>query len=399
MEFGAVSAPPPQIEARVMRLFFCIATALLSLLATPSFAVKAPAYVVIDVEAGTVLAHNEAATLWPPASVTKLMTAYVTFRALKSGQLDLDSAVVVSANALKEPPSKMGYKVGTAMTLDNALKMMIVRSANDIAVAIAETVGGSEQNFIERMNAEARRLGMASTRYHNPNGLPDELQVTTARDMAVLARALWLEFPEYLGYFKIPAIKVGSKVLRSYNKLLERFQGANGMKTGFICASGFNIVASATRSGRTVVVVLLGADSADERAEIAAKLLEEGLKPRIFRKGQSLATFRTGRSPGPAVNLRAEVCDKRDKGKDRLTFAGKSALGPRFVLMDPVRVGTGVPKVSTGASGSAPVRGIPIPRPRPPMPGGNAGLQLDPGEPAFAWVAPATVTTSLDASR
>jgi D-alanyl-D-alanine carboxypeptidase len=249
MEFGAVSAPPPQIEARVMRLFFCIATALLSLLATPSFAVKAPAYVVIDVEAGTVLAHNEAATLWPPASVTKLMTAYVTFRALKSGQLDLDSAVVVSANALKEPPSKMGYKVGTAMTLDNALKMMIVRSANDITVAIAETVGGSEQKFIERMNSEAGRLGMASTRYHNPNGLPDERQVTTARDMAVLARALWLEFPEYREYFKIPAIKVGRKVLRSHNKLLEHFNGANGMKTGFICASGFNIVASATRSG------------------------------------------------------------------------------------------------------------------------------------------------------
>jgi D-alanyl-D-alanine carboxypeptidase len=298
-------------------------------MATPSFAVKAPAYVVIDVEAGRVIEHNEAATLWPPASVTKLMTAYVTFRALKAAQLTLESAVVVSANALKEPPSKMGYKVGTAMTLDNALKMMIVRSANDITVAIAETVGGSEQKFIERMNSEAGRLGMASTRYHNPNGLPDERQVTTARDMAVLARALWLEFPEYREYFKIPAIKVGRKVLRSHNKLLEHFNGANGMKTGFICASGFNIVASATRSGRTIVVVLLGADSADERAEIAAKLLEEAFKPHLFRgKGPNLASFRTGRSPGPAVNLRSEVCDKRDKGPTS-PAPGRSPAEPR----------------------------------------------------------------------
>jgi D-alanyl-D-alanine carboxypeptidase len=228
---------------------------------------------------------------------------------------------------------------------------------------------------------------MASTRYHNPNGLPDEQQVTTARDMAVLARALWLEFPEYREYFRITAIKVGSKVLRSHNKLLERFEGANGMKTGFICASGFNIVASATRTGRTVVVVLLGADSADERAEIAAKLLTDALKPRIFRaNGPKLASFRTGRSPGPAVDLHDEVCGKRNKGKDRLTFAGRSALGPRVVQMDPVPVKTGV--ASRGSTGSAPVSGIPIPRPRPPMPGENAAVELNRYELARSHIAP-----------
>jgi D-alanyl-D-alanine carboxypeptidase len=248
------------------------------------------------------------------------------------------------------------------------------------------------------MNAEARRLGMASTRFYNPNGLPDERQVTTARDMAVLARALWLEFPEYRGYFRIPAIKAGRKVLRSHNDLLERFQGANGMKTGFICASGFNIVASATRSGRSVIVVLLGADSADERAEVASGLLKDGLKPRIFRgNGPRLVSFHSGRSPGPAVNLRAEVCGKRNKGKDRLTVAGRSALGPRFVLMDPVPVTTGVARKSS--TGSAPVGGIPIPRPRPPMPGENAGLQLDENELAHAWTAPAAVNTLWDAWR
>jgi D-alanyl-D-alanine carboxypeptidase len=264
----------------------------------------------------------------------------------------------------------MGYKVGTTMTVDNALKMVIVRSANDIAVAIAETVGGNEQSFVDRMNAEARRLGMASTRFYNPNGLPDDRQVTTARDMAVLARVLWREFPEYRGYFRIPAIKAGRKVLRSHNKLLEHFHGANGMKTGFICASGFNIVATATRSGRTLAVVLLGASSANERAELAAKLLQDGFKPKLFRQGQSLVSFRAAPAPGPAVNMRAEVCTKKSKKKDKLA-EGKSALSPRFVLMEPVPVRTGV---ASKASRSSPVTGIPIPRPRPRLPGENAAI-------------------------
>lgn len=359
-----------------MRLFLRIATVLLCAIAAPTFTAQAAVHIVVDLEAGTVLEHKDAAKLWHPASVTKLMTAYVTFKALKAGELTLESPVVVSQNALNEPPSKMGYKVGTAMTLDNALKMLIVRSANDIAVVIAETVGGSEEKFIARMNSEARRIGMPSTHYNNANGLPDARQVTTARDMAVLTRALWLEFPEYRSYFKIPAIKVGKKTLRSHNTLLERFQGTNGMKTGFICASGFNMVATATRSGRTLAVVVLGADSANERAELAAELLQDNFKPRFLRgKGRALASFYNTRSAGPAVDLRDEICGKRKK-----TVAaapkGKSVLGPRFVLMDPVLVSTGVAS-RNNAAGSRPARGIPIPRPRPPMPGENAALRID----------------------
>lgn len=374
-----------------MRLFMRVAMLLLFATATPSIAAQSPVYMLIDVEAGTVLDHEGASRLWHPASVTKLMTAYVTFKALKSGRASLDSPVVVSQNALNEPPSKMGYKVGTAMTLDNALKMLIVRSANDIAVAIAETIGGSEQKFIDRMNTEAQRLGMVSTRYFNPNGLPDDRQVTTARDMAVLARALWLEFPEYRVFFQIPAIKAGRKVLRSHNTLLERFRGTNGMKTGFICASGFNVVASATRSGRTLAVVVLGADTAKVRAEIAAKLLQDGFKPRVFsKKGQPLATFAAAKAPGPAVNMRDQVCNKRNKKKKKLSLLrGRSALGPRFVLMDPVPVRTGVAaKKKAGSPGSAPAEGIPIPRPRPPFPGGNALLTNDPSDWAQAQLAP-----------
>ncbi len=170
----------------------------------------------------------------------------------------------------------MGFKVGTVLNVDNALKMMLVKSANDIAMAVAETVGGSQAKFVARMNAEAARLGMASTHYDNPNGLPDNGQLTTARDLAVLASAILADFPEYASYFEIPAIKAGKRVLRSQNKLLEHYRGTTGMKTGFICASGYNIVASARRNGRTLVAVVLGAPSASDRNELAARLLDRG---------------------------------------------------------------------------------------------------------------------------
>jgi D-alanyl-D-alanine carboxypeptidase len=267
------------------------------------------------------------------------------------------------------------------MTLDNALKMMIVRSANDIAMAIAETVGGSESGFVAKMNAEAGRLGMASTVFRNPNGLPNDAQVTTARDLAVLARAIWVEFPEYREFFRIPAIKAGKKILRSHNTLLERFRGANGMKTGFICASGFNMVATATRSGHTLAVVVLGSDSSKDRAELAAKLLQDGFKRRVFGGNRpALAGFRATRSPGPAVNLKEQICGKRQKqeGENEPQLAGafnRSALEPRFVLMAPVPVTTGIAAKKDG--GKKPGGNIPIPRPRPPMPGDSA-LIVDP---------------------
>jgi D-alanyl-D-alanine carboxypeptidase len=365
-----------------MRLFFRTAAVLLALATAPALAEQKPAYIVVDLGAGTVIANRDAGKLWHPASVTKLMTAYVTFRALQAGTITPDSRVVVSQHALNEPPSKMGYKVGTDMTLDNALKMMIVRSANDIAMAIAETVGGSESGFVAKMNAEAARLGMASTVFRNPNGLPNEAQVTTARDLAVLTRAIWVEFPEHRELFRIPAIKAGKKILRSHNTLLERFRGANGMKTGFICASGFNMVATATRSGRTLAVVVLGADSAKDRAELAAKLLQDGFKPSLFGGNrQALAGFRATRSPGPAVNMKQQVCGKRQKqeGEDEPQLAGafnRSALEPRFVLMAPVPVTTGVP-VKKKDAGARPSKSIPIPRPRPPMPGDSAAI-IDP---------------------
>ena len=221
--------------------------------------------------------HAENATYpWYPASVTKLMTAYTTLRAVKEGRIKFDTLLTVSRNAVAQQPTKMGFKLGTQVTIDNALKMLMVKSANDMAVTIAEGVGGSIEGFADLMNANARRLGMTQSNFVNPNGLPAENQVTSARDLAILARALITEFPQYDFYWHISSIRYGSRVYRNYNSLIDRYPGADGMKTGFICASGYNLVASATRNGRRLIAVVLGAYSGAVRAQKAAQLLERG---------------------------------------------------------------------------------------------------------------------------
>lgn len=267
--------------------------------------------IVVDVGTGRVLSAQDALQAWHPASLTKLMTAYVTFRALKAGELTLTSPVLVTRNAARRPPAKMGYKPGSVMTLDNALKMLLVKSANDIAVAVAENVAGSEEDFVARMNAEAARLGLVSTHFVNPNGLNDPANVSSARDLAVLAMALRREFPEHAHYFGIEALTDGKKVMKTYNLLIGRFDGADGMKTGFICASGFNLVGTATRGGRTVMAVVLGAENGNRRTEEAAALLAQGFAADP-RSGPAIATL-TGLSPRPAPDMTETFCPKPKK--------------------------------------------------------------------------------------
>jgi D-alanyl-D-alanine carboxypeptidase len=363
--------------------------ALLSLLtvlvaALPARAADGPVYILVDMDAGTVLDERGSDRLWQPASVTKLMTAYLSFQALRSGQLKATSPVKISAHALDQAPSKMGFKVGTILNVDNALKMMLVKSANDIAMAMAETVGGSESRFDALMNTTAARLGMVSTHYNNPNGLPDDGQVTTARDLAVLAHAIWVEFPEYRDLFGIPAIRAGKRILRSQNTLLERYHGTNGMKTGFVCASGFNMVATATRLGRTLMVVVLGAPSSKDRAELAAGLLNQGFANWFGASGKpQLAAFKAVPMVGPPANLHDQVCGKHvqteegDEDPALASVPANSALEPRFVLMPPIDVFTGRADPLPGApdataapaddtAPAAPVRAkVPMPRLRP----------------------------------
>jgi D-alanyl-D-alanine carboxypeptidase len=237
---------------------------------------SAEALLVIEAESGKVLFAENAAYPWYPASVTKIMTAYAVLRAVRDGRLTLDKALPVSQAAAAQQPVKMGFPPGTLVTADNALKMLMVRSSNDMAVVLAEGVSGSIENFADTMNQHARRLGMTQSTFVNPNGLPADDQISSARDLAILARALIREFPEYDYYWHIPAIKMGKAVQRNYNALIGRYPGADGMKTGFICASGFNLLASATRDNRRLIAVVLGAPSAQARAVKAAQLLERG---------------------------------------------------------------------------------------------------------------------------
>jgi D-alanyl-D-alanine carboxypeptidase len=244
-----------------------------SLAANPA---RAGATLVVEADTGKVLHAENATYPWYPASVTKLMTLYVTLQAIKEQRITLDSLFTVSRNAMAQAPSKMGFPAGIQVTADNAMKMMMVKSANDMAVVLAEGVAGSIENFADLMTSTAHRLGMSESNFVNPNGLPADGQITSARDLAILARALMHDFPEYDAYWHIAAIKYGRRIMRNTNSMLGRYTGIDGMKTGFICASGYNIVASATHDGRRLIAVVLGAPSSGARSIKAAELLENG---------------------------------------------------------------------------------------------------------------------------
>jgi D-alanyl-D-alanine carboxypeptidase len=265
--------------------------------------------ILVDIATGDVLAQEDAFRPWHPASLTKLMTVYVAFRAVQAGELRLDSPVYISQRAVKEPPSKMGYPVGSVLTVDNAIKILMVKSANDVATALAESVGGSESAFVSRMNGEARRLGMTGTRFVNAHGLHADEQVTTARDLAILATTLRKEFPEYAHYFAIEAIEAGGKVIETHNNLIMRFDGANGMKTGYTCPSGFNLVATATRGTRSLVAVVIGEPSVEARADKAANLLAQGFSRPPGDDAPGLAELKpTGKETAVAANMRSQIC-------------------------------------------------------------------------------------------
>lgn len=230
----------------------------------------------MDAATGDVLYQQDATQPWFPASTTKLMTVYVALSAVRDHQIAMETPLVISARAHKMPPSKMGFPVGTQVTLGNALKMLMVRSANDIAVTVAEGIGGSVEAFADDMNQSAAQLGMRESHFVNPNGLPDSNHVSSARDMAVLARALYTQFPQYADLFNLGALSLGSEIIVNHNNLLGRYPGADGMKTGFTCAAGFNVVASAYRDGRRLVVVVFGAPSVAARTAKVAALFDRG---------------------------------------------------------------------------------------------------------------------------
>eukprot|EP00903_Cladosiphon_okamuranus_P002328 g2326.t1 len=250
--------------------------------ALPSSSQATPA-LVIDLDSQEVLYEEEAGHRWFPASTTKLMTALVTYKALQAGEVELDTPVILSRRAANQSFANSGLKAGQAMTLWDALHAVLAGSSNDVAVALAETVAGTEDDFVSRMNKEAKTLGLSASHFSNPNGLADPGQHVSARDLAILGAELFKTYPEFHPIYRTSRVVIGDKAVQSYNNLLTEFPGTLGLKTGFLCSSGQNIVALAERDNRRFLVVLLGATTGRERGERAAKLLTEAfdgtLKP------------------------------------------------------------------------------------------------------------------------
>lgn len=287
-------------------------------------------YLLFDMATGEIIAMHEPTRPWYPASLTKLMTAYVTLEAVRDGELRLTSPVSISPQAHREPPSRMGFPIGTTLTVEAALRIILAKSANDVSVALAEAVGGTQEGFTDRMNRAAERLGMVSSHFDNPHGLPDTDQRTSARDMALLMMALASEFPDRADFFKMSGFVLSGRRHPNYNVLIRRFEGADGMKTGFICASGFNLAATATRDGVRLGAVVLGGLTSRERDERTAELLAKGFEAvrtggRVALDGfgdlsatLALAPVSGEREPlGTVAALEAdpdaEVADRRDE--------------------------------------------------------------------------------------
>ena len=232
--------------------------------------------IVMEARTGNVLIEAGADQPRYPASLTKMMTLYMTFEALRDGKTHLNSRVVMSEAAASRPPSKLGIPPGSGLTVEQAILALVTKSANDVAAALGEHVGGSEERFAQMMTMRARSLGMTQTRFRNASGLPDLEQVTTARDMATLGRRLFLDFPNRYHYFGTVHFAWGQAQIRNHNRMLGDYDGADGIKTGFINASGFNIVTSAQRDGVRLVGATFGGSSWVERDRHMGALLDQG---------------------------------------------------------------------------------------------------------------------------
>ncbi|HAU28640.1 MAG TPA: D-alanyl-D-alanine carboxypeptidase [Rhodospirillaceae bacterium] len=232
--------------------------------------------ILVNSDTGEILSANAPDEQRHPASLTKMMTLYVVFEALEAGKVMLDQPLKVSARAARQPPSRVGLKAGSTIRLRDAISVLTTKSANDVAVVVAENLAGDEETFARWMTAKAHRLGMARTNFRNASGLHHSQQVTTARDMAVLARALVRNFPKYYAFFSLPSFSYNKQTFRNHNTLLRSFEGMDGLKTGFVQASGFNLAASAVRDGHRLIAVVMGGKTAAVRDSKVASLLNRG---------------------------------------------------------------------------------------------------------------------------
>ena len=276
--------------------------------------------IVIDAESGRVIHETDSNSLRHPASLTKMMTLYLTFQAIEAGRLGLGQYMTVSENASYQSPSKLGLHAGQHIKVEDAILGVVTESANDAAVVLGETLGGSEDGFGQLMTRQAQALGMKHTRFYNPSGLPDPDQVTTAHDMAVLGAALILHYPQYYSYFSHDSFTYAGIYHHNHNHLMDRYDGMDGIKTGYIRASGFNLVASAKRNGIRLIGVVFGGRSATARDNKMAQLLDQS-----FTMAQ--AENRSGRIT--LANGEGDSSDAANENGEYVTLPAKvSAIFP-----------------------------------------------------------------------
>lgn len=314
------------------------------------------ASIVVEARTGQVLSAANADETRHPASLTKMMTLYMLFEAMREGRLNLSTPIRVSAEAASRPPSKLGVPAGGSISAETAILALVTRSANDIASAVGEALSGDEDAFARAMTMRARSLGMTRTTFRNASGLPDPQQVTTARDMSLLGRRLLADFPDHYHYFSVQYFAHGNRMIRNHNGMLRDYPGTDGIKTGFINASGFNIVTSAQREGVRLVGAVFGGTSWPQRNNHMAELLDEGFQRMGVRSvpmAQAAPRAVAGRDatigPGPR---RVHV----------QTAARPAANPPRLQNVSTTRPVTTRPATPPRATQAAPAAN----RPRPP---------------------------------
>jgi len=300
--------------------------------------------IVVDDKSGVVLREVSADEPRHPASLTKIMTLYLLFEELEAGRLKLDTPLPVSTRASLQNPTKLGLKPNQTINVEDAIKGLVTKSANDAAVVVAEAIGGSEEEFAARMTAKARALGMAGTTYVNASGLPAEARITTARDQALLGRAIQHRFPVYYQYFATPSFKYKGAEMRNHNSLLGNVKGVDGIKTGYTEASGYNLTSSVRREDRHIVAVVLGGTSNGARDARMRQLIEE----QIMRA----ATLRT-------APLIAEATGMESDG------AAQDTVAARAIAPASASAGAAVAMGDTDAAAlTTKVEPVPVPRPR-----------------------------------
>lgn len=310
-------------------------------------------HIILDYDSGAVLDADEADERAYPASLTKMMTLYLTFRALEAGQITMKSRLRVSARAARMPPTKLGLKAGGTLRVEDAILGLVTRSANDAAAVLAEALGGSESRFALLMTKTARRLGMSRTVFRNASGLPDRTQVSTARDLSRLAVRLIGDYPRYYRYFSRKSFSLGGRTYGNHNRLLLSYSGMDGLKTGYTRASGFNLAASAIRGGRRLVAVVLGGNTAQARDDRMAGLLDAGFDE-LDRRGEAPALVAmTEPSPPKPVLAAAVLASAAAEGDAELATEVEAETSGAEVVVASLTAETG-----------ATMTDVPVPEPR-----------------------------------